>query len=478
MENFKIRIRGIYSTALTKLLLDHGFDIVQPSVTIKERFGLEEHEESPDLDVNDRRDLQGVQALGKADSINTFKSILQSCLDDVIVRKWAVTVDGTYKGLIKELDPTTHSILVDIGPAVGRVAEEEVPDPNVRQLVVQVDRRRIGAREPALTMGIKIPGKYAILIPGRQVKVSRRIRNFESRSRLYQLGEEIAPANWGILWRTASADQSPDILKEEISYLVKEGEAIMERAERLEAPAILWEGSHFMDVEFPALSKRRLDEVRGLVASTLSEHHYYKACGDRVSSALEMAEKLLEKGCPNKEVEDLFKETIEVEYPTEGSWIEIEHVKLNGRVFHLGKSLVESHDHDQSLIRFSRVFRREGTYDGLRTRKEPEDQAVTEAKIGEWYFKTHYYSRDGRHKGTYINLNTPIELYPFGVRYVDLEVDVCIWPDGRFKVLDEEELDNAVAEGLITEKLVGIVREKLQEIMEYLSQEYGRMEGA
>jgi len=462
-----------------KLLLDHGFAIVQPSVTMKERFGLEEREESPDLDVNDRRDRQGVQALGKADSINTFKSLLQSCLDDVIVRKWAVTVDGTYKGLVKGMDPTTHSLLVDIGPAVGRVAEEEVPDPNVRQLVVQVDRRRIGAREPALTTGIKIPGKYAILIPGRQVKVSRRIRNWESRSRLYQLGEELAPANWGILWRTASADQPPDILKEEIVYLVKEGEAIMERAERLEAPAMLREGSHFMDMEFPALSKKRLDEVRGLAAPTLRGHHYYKACGDRVSSALEMAEKLLERGgCSNKEVEDLLKETIEAEYPAEGSWIEIEHVKLNGGVFHLGKALVESYDQDQSLIRFSRVFRREGTYDGLGTRKEPGDQAITEARIGEWHFKTQYYSRDGRHKGTYINLNTPIELYPFGLRYVDLEVDICIWPDDRVKVLDEEELDNAVAEELVTEKLVGIAREKLQEIMKYLSQEDGRMEGA
>jgi len=481
LENFKVRIRGIYSTALTKLLLeynevcgtklllDHGFDIVQPSVAIQERFGLEEREESPDLDVDDRHDLQGVQALGKADSINTFKSILQSCLDDVIVRKWAVTVDGTYKGLVKGLDPITHTILVDIGPAVGRVAEEEVPDPNVRQLIVQVDRRRIGAREPALTTGIKIPGKYAILIPGRQVKVSRRIRDWEIRSRLHQLGEELAPANWGILWRTASADQPPDILKEEIAHLMKEAEAIIERAERLEAPAMLWEGNHFMDVEFPALSKRRLDEIRGLAAPTLSGHHYYKACGDRVSSALEMAEKLLEKGYPNKEVEDLFKETIEVEYPTEGSWIEVEHAKLNGRVFHLGKALVESYDQDQSLIRFSRVIRGEGTYDGLGARKEPGDQAVTEAKIGEWHFKTQYYSKDGRHKGTYINLNTPIELYPFGIRYVDLEVDVCVWPDGTVKTLDEEKLEKAAAEELITEKLVQTVREKLQEIVKNLS---------
>jgi Ribonuclease G/E len=461
----KARVRGVYSTALTKLLLDHGFDIVQPSVAIKERFGLEERDESPDLDIDDRRDRQGVRAFGNAEAINAFKSILQSCLDDVVTRKWTVGVDGTYKGLVKGVDPVTHSVLVDIGPAIGRIAEGEVLDPNTRQVVVQVDRVRTWTKEPILTTRIRIPGKYAILIPGRRVRISRKIRDGQKRSRLHRLGEELALQDWGILWRTASADQPSDVLRNEIARLVKEGEAIRERAERVEAPATLREGNYFMDVEFPASSKKKLDEVRGSVAPTMDGHHYYKACGGEVSSALDMAEKLLEKGCPRKEVKDLFEETIEAEYPTVGSTIEIMHAKLDGKVFHLGTAVIEAYDHDKSLIRFRRVFKGEGFYDGLRTRKEPGDHAVTEAKIGGWHFKTWYFSRDGRHKGTYINLNTPIELYPYGIRYVDLEADVCIWPDGRVKVLDEEKLDNAVAEGLVTEKLIKIVREKLQEIM-------------
>ena len=465
----RARVRGVYSTALTKLLLDHGFDIVQPSVAIRERFGLEERDEPPDLDINDRRDRQGVHASGKAEVINAFKSILQSCLDDVITRKWAVSVDGTYKGLVKGVDSITHSVLVDMGPAIGRIAEGEVLDPNIKQVVVQVDRVRTWTREPILTTRIRIPGKYAVLIPGRQVKISRKIRDGQKRSRLHQLGEELAPQDWGILWRTASSDQSSDVLRNEIAHLVKEGEAIRERAERVEAPATLREGNYFMDVEFPASSKKKLDEVRGSVAPTMDGHHYYKACGDEVSSALDMAEKLLEKGCPREDVKDLFQETIEVHYPTEGSTIEIMHAKLDGKVFHLGTALIEAYDHVKSLIRFRRGFRGEGLYDGLGTRKEPGDHAVTELKIGEWHFKTLYFSRDGRHKGTYINLNTPIELYPYGIRYVDLEVDVCIWPDGRVKVLDEEKLDNAVAEGLVTEKLVRIVKEKLQEIMKKIS---------
>ncbi len=224
-----------------------------------------------------------------------------------------------------------------------------------------------------------------------------------------------------------------------------------------------------MDVEFPALSKEKLDEIRGSVTPTLDGHHYYKACGVNISSALDMAEKLLEKGGPRKEVEKLLKQTIRAKYPIVGSLIEIQHVKLQGKVFNLGKAVIEAFDHPRSLIRFRRIFKRKGTYDGLKTEKVPGDYAVTEVKMGEWCFKTQYFAKDGRYKGTYINLNTPIELYPHGIRYVDLEVDVCVWPNGRVKKLDEKKLKEATAEGMITPKLARIVKEKLREIMKNLN---------
>ena len=323
MQKWKAKIRGVYSTALTKLLLDHDFEIVQPSVTVRERFGLKENSESPDLEVNNRQDRQGVQVSGTLEAVNAFTLILQSCLDDVVIRKG-------------------------------------------------------------------------------------------------------------------------------------------------EAPVALLEGSRYVDEEFPALSKKKLDEVRGSVTPTMEGHHYYKACGVNISSSLDMAEKLLERGGSREEVENLLKQTIMAEYPVQGSVIGIQHVKLDGKVFHLGKALIEAYSHNESLIRFRRVFEKKGIYDGLKTKKEPGDYALTEAKIGEWHFKTEYFSKAGRYKGTYINLNTPIELYPHGIHYVDLEVDVCVWPNGKVAKLDEEKLKEAVAEGIITQKLVKIVEEKLQEIMKDL----------
>ena len=100
----KVRVRGIYSTALTKLLLDSHFQVVQPSVVQKERFDMKEDREPYDLDVNDRPDRQGAHILGKVHVVDTLYDLLRSRLPDVILRRWNVAVDGIYKGLIKHVD--------------------------------------------------------------------------------------------------------------------------------------------------------------------------------------------------------------------------------------------------------------------------------------------------------------------------------------------------------------------------------------
>ena len=74
----KAKIRGNYTTALTKLLLENGFEIVQPSLTIKKRFGLLDNSAPPNIKIKDRYDLQGVRVLGTSDAVNTFQSVLRS----------------------------------------------------------------------------------------------------------------------------------------------------------------------------------------------------------------------------------------------------------------------------------------------------------------------------------------------------------------------------------------------------------------
>jgi len=70
----KAKVRGIYATALTRLLLENGFGVVQPSQAIKSRFGIADNNEPPDLKVKDKHDLQGVVALGKKEARTSIQS--------------------------------------------------------------------------------------------------------------------------------------------------------------------------------------------------------------------------------------------------------------------------------------------------------------------------------------------------------------------------------------------------------------------
>ncbi len=340
---FKARIRGIYTTALTKLLIDEGFRIVDPSQKIKERFRLSiDYDEPPDINIYDRFDRQGVNAVGGDEALKTFSSILQSTLDDVIIRG---SILHSYTG-----ESTLNQ---------NRSSEESMIPMNINR-------------------------------------------------------------------------------------------------------------GNMISIEFPAASKRKLDELRGSVTPTVDGHHYLRACGGRMTYLLEVAEKMLESNVSRDEVMNLLKESLRSEYPRLNSKIRIEHVKIDGRIFHLGNAKVVFFDYEEGRIRLLRVFNRKGIYDGLKIPKESGDYALTDMRIGGWSFRTNYFSSDGEYKGTYINLNTPIELYPGRIRYIDLEVDVCLWPNGTFRRLDLEKLEEKIAEGYISKRLGEIVKDKLEGIIESL----------
>ena len=459
----KAKVRGIYSTALTKLLLDSDCEIVQPSLAIKKRFGLSENLAPPDLKIADRYDLQGVRVFGISEALDTFQSILHCTFEDALTRKWQVSVDGIYKGNVVESDEDT--VYVDIGNSViGRLPKSEVVNVNEKQVVVLVERRRIGAKLPVLTTKLKIVGNCAILAQNSKIGVSLKIRDLEKRATLYALGKKLAPSDWGIIWRASSTNQPRETLENEITMLIKKVKLLNEKAANAEAPALLIEDLYFIDVEFPSVSKRHLDILRASVAQTFDDHHFYKSCGGKVSAALEMAEGLLEKGRDRSEVEELFNKQVMREFPEVGSLVDIEHVKLSGLVFHLGQAKIERINDKQ--IKYSRIMRGNGFYDGLGVSKEAGDKAISEAKRGEWYITTKYFSKDGEWKGTYINLNTPVEVYPQTVRYIDLEVDVCIQPDCTVRTLDMEKLEKALEKGFISKALFEMAKEKVKEIRE------------
>jgi Ribonuclease G/E len=438
---------------------------VNPSLTIKERFKLDDFQDVPNLLINDRRDRQGIKAFGDNRSIESLWTFLHESFEDVITRRWNVCINGIYKGLIKGIDPKTNFLLVDLGSTIGIVQAHERINTSKKEILVQVEGKRLGSKHPLLTTEIKLIGKNAILIPTPKIGVSFRIQNSQKREELYKLGKELATKNWGIIWRSTSVKETKETLQNEVQTLIQQGELLHKKAETAVAPTLIVDGTYFMDAEFPTLSKEKLDELRSKVTPTLQGHHYYKTCSGKIAAELELAEKMLKKGILEEEVKELFCKIVKAEYPKIGSLIKVQHVKLNGKILYLGgEAILEKFDN--TTICFRRFFHKAGVYNGLGVLKEPEDYAITETQIGAWHTETNYYSREGHLKGTYVNINTPIEVYCDRIRYVDLEVDICLLPNRVCHIIDMEKLEQAFLKGFISKKLLEIVKTKVEELTE------------
>jgi predicted RNA-binding protein associated with RNAse of E/G family len=100
-----------------------------------------------------------------------------------------------------------------------------------------------------------------------------------------------------------------------------------------------------------------------------------------------------------------------------------------------------------------------GTYDALGVERRAGDVATTTFVEGRWWYATVYRGADGERRGTYVNVCTPVECFPDAVRYVDLHVDVVKAPDGEVRRVDDDELDEAVADGEISEPLAERARQ-------------------
>jgi hypothetical protein len=310
-----IKIRGIYSTALTKLMLGRGYYIMDPSSRIRKLFGLEETGPDFEILIQDRPDLQGVDMTGPPERVTQCLTFLQEQL-----------LDAT----LLEFDA------VDEEDALVRAT-----------------------------------------------------------------------------------------------------------------------------VEFPGSSKNTLDNIRRTVIPTLVGHHRFRIIA---SKSLEQAEQTLERSPDKKQVlEDrLFRE--EIIFPLETSGlVRLEHMRPSGRPMRPREGVLTSVAARE--IVFKRSFSK-GRYDGLDIPIQEGDYCVTVIQDGAWYVGHSYFNRDGGLIGKYFNVNTPVELYPFGARYLDLEVDVVHRAGQKPFLIDREKLAFLCRKGCIScdleKKALAVAEDLLQ----------------
>jgi protein associated with RNAse G/E len=81
-----------------------------------------------------------------------------------------------------------------------------------------------------------------------------------------------------------------------------------------------------------------------------------------------------------------------------------------------------------------------------------------------WFNVFRFEGTDGRLRNFYCNVAMPPKIDDKIVDYVDLEVDIVVWPDRRMAVLDIEEFDEIISERRIDEASESEARAALEEI--------------
>ena len=79
--------------------------------------------------------------------------------------------------------------------------------------------------------------------------------------------------------------------------------------------------------------------------------------------------------------------------------------------------------------------------------------------LDRWYNIFRFHEPDGSLRNYYCNLAMPATLTNDILDYVDLDIDVVVWPDGKYEVLDRDDFErNALKYGYPKE-----IREKTEE---------------
>ena len=313
--------------------------------------------------------------------------------------------------------------------------------------------------------------------------MSTKIKDPDSRKNLLTLGRKIREhtENWGLLWRTAAEKLTEEELREEVDDLLDTAQQIFNKYNDLDSAGILFEGTSNADIEFPAEVKEALDKTRAKIKPTLNRHHFYKSAG--YASLVDLAEMIIEdRPEERKYVTSKLEKVISKDMPRVDDSINIEHVKLDGRNIVLARGRVAETNSKGFVIR--RQFRHtnrklklgQDTYESVDVASSEGDYALTQVVPGALTLVTDYYSRDGYLKGTYININTGVEVYPSNgnspgrIRYVDLEIDIVKAPiteDPR--IIDQHLLKRAVQRGFITKEMADESRSKAQAIFDELT---------
>lgn len=169
-----------------------------------------------------------------------------------------------YKGRITRVEPSLEAAFVDFGAErhgflplkeisreyfkkspEGRINIKEVLSEG-QEVIVQVEKEERGNKGAALTTFISLAGRYLVLMPNnpRAGGISRRIEGEERNELREALNGLNAPADMGLIVRTAGLGRSIEELQWDLDYLLQLWSAIKEASGERGAPFLIYQESN------------------------------------------------------------------------------------------------------------------------------------------------------------------------------------------------------------------------------------------
>ncbi|WP_237697113.1 DUF402 domain-containing protein [Desulfurococcus amylolyticus] len=457
----KVRIRGIYATALTKLLMDKGHSIVQPSEKIASRFNIGIDNSPSDVTVKDKDDGDGVVVIGFPSEAREIYNDIVSAIPYTFRSISQVELHSIYLARVEK--NTGDTCIVDTGDFKTELTPcREKPGDKV---IVGVAKTALYPGEKiSVTRSFRLLGKLVALIHGMQkVTFSEHIRDPGLKARLTALAvSRLMGGNLGVHFRSSARFAEPSEILGEIEFLLNEYKRVMSKASEADAPLKLYRGELVGVIGFTSLSKNILDDIRGTVTPTIRGHHSLRSMG--LGDIVEAMEHCIVNGCSGDSVSRCIWEYVLVRLAESGV-IHIRHVKPTGEALDLTPGRIHRIERSVEGVRviIKRIISGSGLYDGIGVERKPGDLDYMVVEPGKPYIVHNYY-RDTTWLGSYINVNTPPELSVNIVKYHDLLVDVAVAPGREPIVLDRDELEKTFSAGLIDPQLYEYALKTLEEI--------------
>ncbi len=322
----KVKVRGIYSTAISKLLMDAGIEITQAADALKTALNVAS-EDKPDVMIEDMETKEGVYVYGN-DSEKVVDALKNSLNRSIFYRE---EVGKIYCGIIKNTDQRSKSIIISLPDEEEGVLDLKNFWGYVKpgsKLLVQSKGTYDG--KIMLSTQLRIFGEDVIIIKNGFTKMSKGIRSNEGKDKLYELSKDLKLKDWGILWVQGAENKDREILSEELNKLQEKEQEITEKFNQCEEPRTLYEGVSKFFILIGDDDKTHLDKTRKEVMPTIMKHHTLKSAGYTILT--DFAENLLDK-YSEEEMRNKVEETLLRYGPTKDKTYRIAFTRLNGTSF-------------------------------------------------------------------------------------------------------------------------------------------------